>query len=129
MQTSRQTPSRLPDCASITRSPSSAFELPTLPFGVPVPRQLHPALALDDAMTVRRFVLIDPEMDILTREMPTIRQAYTLSRVDPSWTPSPLWASCIHWAGVSLILLLSTLVGIALGGLGGLVVGRCIGFW
>ncbi len=53
--------------------PVSVFEMPTLPLGIAVPRQLHLALAADDELTLALPAgRIDPELDIPTRELPSI---------------------------------------------------------
>jgi len=54
-------------------APASAFEMPTLPLGIAVPRQLHLALEAEDEPTLALPAIHqDPELDIPTRELPAI---------------------------------------------------------
>lgn len=109
---------------------SATFELPTQPFGVPVACQLHAALAADDHPTELRYAVVeDPEMSIMTLELPAMvkgsqrSRVYELARRKPR--PSP---ALFQWGCSLALVLISALLGTAFGGLGGLLVARLFGF-
>lgn len=104
-------------------APASAFEMPTMPLGIAVPRQLHLALAAEDEPTLALPAIHqDPELDIPTRELPAIADyPQFLALRKRQRRPRPRTRRSIIKGGV--LFLVCALIGSALGmGIGVLVV-------